>query len=156
MDFSFPKEYQLFRRIVREFWENEVRPLVKTIDREHRVPHETVKKAAKLGLMGVPVMNAETFLRPARHRLIHPLAYEPRDLVERRPCRVSGGDVLWNLTRGFRRKIFSIVPSAARFSVSYQAGQYRDTEVQATYSDARKRLTGFSFMGSGGSRRENA
>jgi alkylation response protein AidB-like acyl-CoA dehydrogenase len=54
MDFSFPKEYQLFRRMVREFCENEVRPLVRAIDREHRVPHETVKKAAQLGLMGVP------------------------------------------------------------------------------------------------------
>jgi alkylation response protein AidB-like acyl-CoA dehydrogenase len=54
MDFSFPKEYQLFRRMAREFCENEVRPLAKTIDREHRVPHETIKKAAKLGLMGVP------------------------------------------------------------------------------------------------------
>jgi alkylation response protein AidB-like acyl-CoA dehydrogenase len=54
MDFSFPKEYHLFRRMVREFCENEVRPLAKTIDREHRVPHETVKKAAKLGLLGVP------------------------------------------------------------------------------------------------------
>jgi alkylation response protein AidB-like acyl-CoA dehydrogenase len=40
--------------MAREFCENEVRPLAKTIDREHRVPHETVKKAAKLGLMGVP------------------------------------------------------------------------------------------------------
>ena len=54
MDFTFPKEYQLFRRMVREFCENEVRPLARAIDREHRVPHETVKKAAKLGLMGVP------------------------------------------------------------------------------------------------------
>lgn len=54
MDFSFPKEYHLFRRMVRDFCENEVRPLAKTIDREHRVPHETIKKAAELGLMGVP------------------------------------------------------------------------------------------------------
>jgi butyryl-CoA dehydrogenase len=54
MDFSFPKEYQLFRRMVREFAEHEVRPLAKVIDREHRVPHETVRKAATLGLMGVP------------------------------------------------------------------------------------------------------
>jgi alkylation response protein AidB-like acyl-CoA dehydrogenase len=54
MDFSFPKEYQLFRRMVREFVDNEVRPLAPVIDREHRVPHETVKKAAALGLMGVP------------------------------------------------------------------------------------------------------
>jgi butyryl-CoA dehydrogenase len=54
MDFSFPKEYQLFRRMVREFVENEVRPLTQILDREHRVPHETIKKAAALGLMGVP------------------------------------------------------------------------------------------------------
>jgi alkylation response protein AidB-like acyl-CoA dehydrogenase len=54
MDFSFPKEYQLFRRMVREFCQNEVKPLAKAIDREHRVPHETVRKAAALGLMGVP------------------------------------------------------------------------------------------------------
>jgi alkylation response protein AidB-like acyl-CoA dehydrogenase len=54
MDFSFPKEYQLFRRMARDFVENEVRPLARVIDREHRVPHETIKKAAALGLMGVP------------------------------------------------------------------------------------------------------
>jgi len=54
MDFSFPKEYQLFRRMVRDFAEHEVKPLAKVIDREHRVPHETVKKAARLGLMGIP------------------------------------------------------------------------------------------------------
>lgn len=54
MDFSFPKEYQLFRRVAREFCEAEVKPLAKVIDREHRVPKETIKKAAALGLMGVP------------------------------------------------------------------------------------------------------
>jgi alkylation response protein AidB-like acyl-CoA dehydrogenase len=54
MDFSFPKEYELFRRMAREFVETEVKPRAKAIDREHRVPHETVKAAARLGLMGVP------------------------------------------------------------------------------------------------------
>ena len=54
MDFSFPKEYQLFRRMVHEFAENEVRPLAEIIDREDRVPFETIEKAAKLGLLGVP------------------------------------------------------------------------------------------------------
>jgi alkylation response protein AidB-like acyl-CoA dehydrogenase len=54
MDFSFPKEYQLFRRMAREFVENEVQPLAKAIDREHRVPHENIKKMAELGLMGAP------------------------------------------------------------------------------------------------------
>ena len=54
MDFSFPKEYELFRRMVRDFAENEVKPLGKAIDCQHRVPHETILKAAELGLMGVP------------------------------------------------------------------------------------------------------
>lgn len=54
MDFSFPKEYQLLRRMVRSFVENEVQPLAKVIDREHRVPHETIKKLAELGLLGAP------------------------------------------------------------------------------------------------------
>jgi alkylation response protein AidB-like acyl-CoA dehydrogenase len=54
MDFSFPKEYQLFRRMVREFAENEARPLTKEIDEQDRVPFETLEKAAKLGLLGVP------------------------------------------------------------------------------------------------------
>ncbi|HIC92837.1 MAG TPA: acyl-CoA dehydrogenase [Anaerolineae bacterium] len=54
MDFSFPREYQLFRRMVREFAENEVRPLAQVIDREHRVPFEILEKAARLGLLGVP------------------------------------------------------------------------------------------------------
>ncbi len=54
MDFTFPKEMELFRRMVREFVEEEVKPLAKVIDREHRVPHETIQKAAALGLMGVP------------------------------------------------------------------------------------------------------
>jgi len=54
MDFSFPKEYELFRRMVREFAKNEVAPIAAEIDRDERVPMETIKKAAKLGLMGVP------------------------------------------------------------------------------------------------------
>ncbi|MBL7183918.1 MAG: acyl-CoA dehydrogenase family protein [Anaerolineae bacterium] len=54
MDFSFPKEYQLFRQMVRDFAENELRPLTREIDEQDRVPFETLEKAAKLGLMGVP------------------------------------------------------------------------------------------------------
>jgi len=59
------------------------------------------------------------------HRLISPPADEPRRTVERRPCRVPGGDALWNLTPGFLRKIFSILQSAAGLSVSCPAGRQR-------------------------------
>jgi len=54
MDFTFPKEYQLLRRMIKEFAEKEVAPLAEEIDRDERVPFETLKKAAKLGLMGIP------------------------------------------------------------------------------------------------------
>ena len=54
MDFTFPKEYELFRRMVREFAENEAQPLTREIDEQDRVPFETLEKAAKLGLLGVP------------------------------------------------------------------------------------------------------
>ena len=54
MDFTFPKEYQLFRRVVREICDTEIKPLAKKIDREHGVPSELIRKLASLGLMGVP------------------------------------------------------------------------------------------------------
>jgi alkylation response protein AidB-like acyl-CoA dehydrogenase len=54
MDFTFAPEYELFRRMVKEFAQREVAPLAEEIDRDERVPFETIKKAAKVGLMGVP------------------------------------------------------------------------------------------------------
>jgi acyl-CoA dehydrogenase len=54
MDFTFPKEYQLLRRMIREFAQNEVAPIVKKIDEEGEIPRELIAKAAKLGLFGVP------------------------------------------------------------------------------------------------------
>jgi butyryl-CoA dehydrogenase len=57
MDFTFPKEMQAFRRMVREFAEEEIAPLAKTIDREHRVPKETIPKLARLGL--IPLLTSE-------------------------------------------------------------------------------------------------
>ena len=54
MDFTFAPEHVALRKMLREFAEEEVRPLAKVIDREHRVPWETLKKAAKIGLLGVP------------------------------------------------------------------------------------------------------
>ena len=54
MDFTFPKEYQLLRRMVREFAQNELAPIARKIDEEEKVPREVIDKAAKLGLLGVP------------------------------------------------------------------------------------------------------
>ena len=53
MDFKLTKEQLLVRKMVREFAENEVKPLAAEIDEEERFPMETVRKMAKLGMMGI-------------------------------------------------------------------------------------------------------
>lgn len=55
MDFSYSKTEQLFLQMVRSFAENEVKPLAAEVDEQERYPIETVKKMAKLGMMGIPV-----------------------------------------------------------------------------------------------------
>ena len=53
MDFTLSKEQQMLRRMYREFAETEVKPLASEVDEEERYPEETVKKMAKLGMMGI-------------------------------------------------------------------------------------------------------
>ena len=55
MDFSISKTEELFLQMIREFAEKEVKPLAAKVDEEEMFPMETVKKMAKLGLMGIPV-----------------------------------------------------------------------------------------------------
>ena len=54
MNFQLTKEQELVRQMVREFAENEVKPLAAEIDQTERFPMETVKKMAKYGMMGIP------------------------------------------------------------------------------------------------------
>ena len=53
MDFVIDREHQLLRKMYREFAENEVKPLAAEVDEEERFPEETVKKMAKLGMLGI-------------------------------------------------------------------------------------------------------
>ena len=55
MDFSLTKQEELFLQMIREFAENEVKPLAAEIDDQERFPLETVEKMSKIGLMGIPV-----------------------------------------------------------------------------------------------------
>ena len=55
MDFNLNKTQELFRQMIREFAEKEVKPLAAEIDEQERFPQETVEKMAKLGLFGIPV-----------------------------------------------------------------------------------------------------
>ena len=53
MDFNLTKEESLVREMYRAFAENEVKPLAQEVDEEEKFPEETVKKMAKLGMMGI-------------------------------------------------------------------------------------------------------
>lgn len=54
MDFTLTKEQELVKQMVREFAENEVKPIAAEIDETERFPKETVEKMAKYGMMGIP------------------------------------------------------------------------------------------------------
>ncbi|HET6371257.1 MAG TPA: acyl-CoA dehydrogenase family protein [Nitrospiria bacterium] len=56
MDFNFTEEQNMLRDTVRKFVEKEVKPIAQKADREHNVDliREVVKKAAELGLLGIP------------------------------------------------------------------------------------------------------
>jgi alkylation response protein AidB-like acyl-CoA dehydrogenase len=53
MDLTFPKEYQLLRRMIREFAQKELAPISGRIDEEEEIPREFIDKMARLGLLGV-------------------------------------------------------------------------------------------------------
>ncbi|MEG0730660.1 MAG: acyl-CoA dehydrogenase family protein, partial [Cetobacterium sp.] len=55
MDFKLTKSQELFKQMITEFVENEVRPLAAEVDEEERFPVETVEKMSKIGLMGVTI-----------------------------------------------------------------------------------------------------
>ena len=53
MDFKLSKEQEMLRKLFRDFAQNEVKPLAAMVDEEEMFPEETVKKMAKLGMMGI-------------------------------------------------------------------------------------------------------
>ncbi len=53
MDFTLSPEHRALRRMIREFAENEIAPIAAEIDREHKVPMETMRKLGEIGLLGV-------------------------------------------------------------------------------------------------------
>jgi len=54
MELGFDKEHILLRQMLKEFTENEVKPLASEIDEEERFPKETVEKMRVAGIMGIP------------------------------------------------------------------------------------------------------
>ena len=55
MDFKLTKEQEMIKKMVREFAENEVKPIASEIDENERFPEETIKKMAKLDLLGLTI-----------------------------------------------------------------------------------------------------
>src|SRR5947209_12109560 len=59
VDLELTEEQRLLQKSVREFAESEVRPLAKELDETGHFPRELFKKAAELGLTGVPFPESE-------------------------------------------------------------------------------------------------
>jgi butyryl-CoA dehydrogenase len=58
MDFALSPEHDEIRRTVREFAEREIIPVADEMERKGEFPHDIVRKAADLGLLGVPYPEA--------------------------------------------------------------------------------------------------
>jgi alkylation response protein AidB-like acyl-CoA dehydrogenase len=54
MDYELTDEQRSIQRLVRDFADQEVRPVAEELDREKRFPYEIVEKLGGLGLMGIP------------------------------------------------------------------------------------------------------
>jgi hypothetical protein len=55
MDFSLSDEHKLFRSTIREFVDNEIRPVARDWERSGRYPTEIVDAMKELGLFGLTV-----------------------------------------------------------------------------------------------------
>ena len=53
--FNLSEEHIQLQQTIREFAENEVKPLAKELDETERFPTETVQKMAEMGMMGLPI-----------------------------------------------------------------------------------------------------
>jgi butyryl-CoA dehydrogenase len=54
MDFALTPQHEEIRRTVREFAEGRIAPAIDELERKGEFPHEIIKEAASLGLLGVP------------------------------------------------------------------------------------------------------
>ncbi|MCX6149859.1 MAG: acyl-CoA dehydrogenase family protein [Ignavibacteriales bacterium] len=52
MDFKFLDEHKMLRDTVKEFTNNEIRPIARKIDEDEFIPKELIKKLGKLGILG--------------------------------------------------------------------------------------------------------
>ncbi len=55
MDWALTEEQQMMQRMVRDFAENEIRPVAQEMDASGEFPWEIIRKMGSLGLMGLPI-----------------------------------------------------------------------------------------------------
>src|SRR5207247_2231532 len=54
MNFDLTDDQKAIQRLVRDFAQQEVKPVAEELDKEKRFPYEIVAKLGELGLMGMP------------------------------------------------------------------------------------------------------
>jgi alkylation response protein AidB-like acyl-CoA dehydrogenase len=54
MDFGLSPQHEEIRRTVRDFAEGRIAPVADELERKGEFPHEIIREAAALGLLGVP------------------------------------------------------------------------------------------------------
>ena len=54
MEFSYSREQEMVKKMLKEFAETEIAPISEEIDAEAKYPYETVAKLGQLGVMGMP------------------------------------------------------------------------------------------------------
>lgn len=52
-EFKFTEEQNMLREMVRDFTNNEIKPIASKIDLEGKIPEELIKKMAEIGLLGI-------------------------------------------------------------------------------------------------------
>ncbi|MFQ5813927.1 MAG: acyl-CoA dehydrogenase [Anaerolineae bacterium] len=55
MDFELTEEQQMIRKMVRDFAEREIMPIAQETDAKGEFPWQTIRKMARLGLLGLPI-----------------------------------------------------------------------------------------------------
>ncbi|MGF7059832.1 acyl-CoA dehydrogenase [Brassicibacter mesophilus] len=55
MNFSLTKEQEMVRKVIREFAENEVKPMAAEIDQTEEFPMENVRKMARYNMLSIPI-----------------------------------------------------------------------------------------------------
>ncbi len=55
MDFSYSREQQMVKKMIKEFAEREIAPIAAEIDEEEKFPLKPSQKLGELGVMGMPL-----------------------------------------------------------------------------------------------------